>query len=84
MAEFSFLMVLVPILGKAFLSLIGGDAAWDSVGVVPMVAGFLASFGVGVLACRFMIDIIKRGRIIWFAYYCLVAALFSFILYFVK
>ncbi|MFI3281239.1 MAG: undecaprenyl-diphosphate phosphatase [Rikenellaceae bacterium] len=81
-AQFSFLMVLVPILGKSLLSLVGGDAAWDSVGLVPMAAGFLASFVVGVLACKFMINIIKRGKLIWFAYYCLVAALFSYILYF--
>lgn len=83
-AQFSFLMVLAPILGKSLLSLVGGDAAWDSVGVVPMAAGFLASFVVGVLACKFMINIIKRGKLIWFAYYCLVAALFTFVLYFFK
>ncbi len=83
-AEFSFLMVLIPILGKSFLSLVGGDAAWSSVGTIPMAAGFLASFVVGVLACKFMINIIKRGKLIWFAYYCLFAAMFSFVLYFFK
>ncbi len=83
-AQFSFLMVLVPILGKSFLSLVGGDALWSSVGAVPLAAGFLSSFVVGVLACKFMINIIKRGKLIWFAYYCLVAALFTFILYFFK
>ncbi len=83
-AQFSFLMVLVPILGKSFLSLVGGDAVWDSVGVAPMAAGFFASFVVGVLACKFMINIIKRGKLIWFAYYCLIAALFSYVLYFFK
>ncbi len=83
-AQFSFLMVLVPILGKSFLSLVGGDTAFDSVGTVPMAAGFLASFVVGVLACKFMINIIKRGKLIYFAYYCLVAALFSYALYFFK
>ncbi len=81
-AQFSFLMVLVPILGKSLLSLIGGDAAWESVGAVPMAAGFLSSLLVGVLACKFMINIIKRGKLIWFAYYCLVAALFTYALYF--
>ncbi len=84
-AQFSFLMVLVPILGKSLLSVIGGDmAALESVGAVPMAAGFFASFVVGALACRFMIDIIKRGKLIWFAYYCLVAALFSYLLYFIN
>ncbi|MFI3285117.1 MAG: undecaprenyl-diphosphate phosphatase [Rikenellaceae bacterium] len=81
-AQFSFLMVLVPILGKSFLSLVGGDAAIESVGIAAMSAGFLASFAVGVLACKFMINIIKRGKLIWFAYYCLAAAIFSYALYF--
>ncbi len=83
-AQFSFLMVLVPILGKSLLSIVGGDTAFESVGVVPMAAGFFASFVVGVLACKFMINIIKRGKLIWFAYYCLVAALFSYLLYFIN
>ncbi|MFI3331792.1 MAG: undecaprenyl-diphosphate phosphatase [Rikenellaceae bacterium] len=83
-AQFSFLMVLVPILGKSFLSLVGGDTTLSSVGAVPMAAGFLASFVVGTLACKFMINIIKRGKLIWFAYYCLIAALFSYILYFIN
>ncbi len=83
-AQFSFLMVLVPILGKSLLSLLEGGAAWQSVGGVAMFAGFLASFVVGVLACKFMINIIKRGKLVWFAYYCLVAALFSYILYFMS
>ncbi|MFR9523215.1 MAG: undecaprenyl-diphosphate phosphatase [Rikenellaceae bacterium] len=83
-AQFSFLMVLVPILGKAFLSVVGGDPVWNSVGALPMISGFLASFVVGAFACRFMINIIKRGKLVWFAYYCLVAALFSYVLYFFK
>ncbi len=83
-AQFSFLMVLVPILGKSLLSLLSGDAALESVGFGAMFAGFLASFGVGLLACKFMIDIIKRGKLVWFAYYCLVAAIFSYVLYFIN
>ncbi len=83
-AQFSFLMVLVPIVGKSFLSLIGGDVVMEGVGAMPLLCGFLASFGVGALACKFMINIIKRGKLIWFAYYCLLAAIFTFILYFIK
>ncbi len=83
-AQFSFLMVLVPILGKSLLSLVGGDASFEGVSTVAMIAGFLASFVVGVLACKFMINIIKKGKLIWFALYCLAAALFSYILYFIN
>lgn len=81
-AEFSFLMVLIPILGKAFLTLIGGDAVWDSIGTMQLIAGFLASFAAGVLACKFMIALVKRGSLIWFALYCLIAGIFSYALYF--
>ncbi len=83
-AQFSFLMVLVPILGKSFLSLLDGDTSFAGVGTVPMLAGFIASFVVGVLACKFMINIIKKGKLVWFALYCLAAALFSYILYFIN
>ncbi|MFR9566895.1 MAG: undecaprenyl-diphosphate phosphatase, partial [Rikenellaceae bacterium] len=51
------------------------------VGVMPMLAGFLSAFVVGALACRFMIEVVKRGKLIWFAYYCLFAGLLSIVGY---
>ncbi|MFR9603218.1 MAG: undecaprenyl-diphosphate phosphatase [Rikenellaceae bacterium] len=84
-AQFSFLMVLVPILGNTFLDLVGSDGGMDfgNVGTLPMIAGFLASFVVGALACKFMIDIVKRGKLLWFAYYCLAVGLISIVGYFI-
>ncbi len=84
-AQFSFLMVLVPILGNTFLDLVGSDGAMDfgNVGTIPLIAGFIASFVVGALACKFMIDIVKRGKLLWFSYYCLAVGLISIIGYFV-
>ncbi|MFI3301980.1 MAG: undecaprenyl-diphosphate phosphatase [Rikenellaceae bacterium] len=84
-AQFSFLMVLVPILGNTLLDLIGSGGSLDfgNVGGAALVAGFLASFVVGTLACRFMIDIVKRGKLVWFAYYCLVVGLVSIVGYFI-
>lgn len=73
-AQFSFLMVLPPILGNALLDLMKGDFG-GGVEIVPLVCGFLAAFVTGCLACRFMIEIVKRGRLIWFAAYCLVVGL---------
>ena len=73
MAQFSFLMVLAPILGEMFLNIVKGEVVFASIGVVPMIAGFVAAFVVGCLACKFMIDIVKRGKLIWFAVYCAVA-----------
>lgn len=71
-AQFSFLMVLIPILGEALLD---GLKLWkgeetSSLGLVPAVVGFVAAFVTGCLACRFMIEIVRRQRLIWFALYC--------------
>lgn len=72
-ARFSFLMVIIPILGQALLDLVKGlkDGGFDSsVGFMPMFAGFMASFIVGCIACKWMLEIVKRGRLVWFAVYC--------------
>ena len=72
-ARFSFLMVLIPILGAAFLDIIGGDVTSEqSIGAIPLLVGFLAAFLSGLLACSWMIKIVKRGKLIYFAVYCLV------------
>ena len=72
MAQFSFLMVLPPILGNALLDIVKGDFG-GGVEVVPTVAGFIAAFVTGCIACKWMIGIVKRGKLIWFAIYCAVA-----------
>lgn len=69
-ATFSFLMVLAPIIGQSLLDVMDGGMALTGIGVGPLVAGFVTAFVVGCLACRFMIDIVKRGKLIWFAVYC--------------
>ncbi|MBQ2424556.1 MAG: undecaprenyl-diphosphate phosphatase [Alistipes sp.] len=72
-AQFSFLMVLPPILGNALLDCLKGDFG-GGVETLPLVAGFVAAFVTGCIACKWMIDIVKRGKLIWFAIYCAVAA----------
>ena len=79
MAQFSFLMVLVPIIGEQFLDLLKGltgDAVLGG-GLSPvcLVAGFLAAFLSGLLACKVMIALVKKARLTWFALYCLVVSL---------
>ena len=69
-AQFSFLMVLIPILGEAFLDLVGGDFGASSVGVLPLALGFAAAFVSGLFACKVMIALVKRARLKWFALYC--------------
>jgi len=74
-AQFSFLMVLVPILGEAFLDLVGGDVASSSVGAGPLLVGFLAAFVSGLFACKVMIALVKKARLRWFALYCAIVGL---------
>ena len=68
-AQFSFLMVLPPILGNALLDIVKGEFG-GGVEALPLFAGFVASFVTGCVACKWMIDIVKRGKLIWFAIYC--------------
>lgn len=83
-AEFSFLMVLVPILGEAFLSVVGGDlSASGTVGLLPVAVGFVAAFVSGLLACRFMISIVRKAKLAWFSMYCVLAAAFCFCVEFI-
>ena len=74
MARFSFLMVLVPILGITFLDILGGDFSPQKSGipVSAMITGFLAAFVSGLFACKVMIAIVKRSKLVYFAVYCAV------------
>ena len=71
-AQFSFLMVLIPIMGEALLDMIKlfkGTMESD-LALLPAVVGFVAAFVTGCFACRFMIEIVRRQRLVWFALYC--------------
>ena len=80
--KFSFLMVLIPILGEAFLELLdvlSGEVIVGSLGVLPLLVGFVSAFLSGCFACRFMINIVRRQKLIYFAIYCLCAGIFSIV-----
>lgn len=79
-AQFSFLMVLPPILGNALLDCLKGDFG-GGVETLPLVAGFVTAFITGCIACKWMIDIVKRGKLIWFAIYCAVAGVVALAAY---
>ena len=73
-AQFSFLMVLIPILGEAFLDvldLLQGEVT-STLGFLPLCIGFIAAFATGCLACKFMLNIVRKQKLIYFAIYCLV------------
>ena len=73
--RFSFLMVLIPILGEAFLDVVGDGFSQSTVGTLPLLLGFLAAFVSGLFACRFMIAMVKKAKLKWFALYCALVGL---------
>ena len=78
LAQFYFLMVIPPILGEALLDILklvkGEDIAGD-IPTLSLVVGFVAAFLSGCLACKWMINIVKKGKLIYFAIYCAIAGL---------
>ncbi|MCK4568649.1 MAG: undecaprenyl-diphosphate phosphatase [Bacteroidales bacterium] len=72
-ARFSFLMVLIPIIGANFKDFMdGGMTEEGGVGIIPLVVGFLTAFISGLLACKWMIGIVKKGKLFYFAIYCFI------------
>ena len=83
LAQFSFLMVIPPILGEALLDGMKMMKGEDVVGDIPalsLIVGFMAAFIAGCLACKWMINIVKKGKLIYFAIYCAIAGLVTIIL----
>ncbi len=80
-ARFSFLMVIIPILGEAFLDLVGGEfsPAESGLSVTAMLVGFLAAFVSGCAACKWMLKLVQNGRLVWFALYCALMAVFCIV-----
>ena len=75
MAQFSFLMVLVPILGETFLDVVDGEMAASAVGALPLLLGFVAAFFSGLFACRVMIALVRKAQLKWFGLYCALVGL---------
>ncbi len=78
MAQFSFLMVIPPILGEALLDvmkLMKGENIAGDIPALSLVVGFVAAFVSGCVACKWMINIVKKGKLIYFAVYCAVIGL---------
>lgn len=78
-AQFSFFMVIIPILGEALLDvkdmLCASSEMSQSIGILPLAIGFIASFIVGCIACKWMLNIVRKGKLIWFAAYCVLAGI---------
>ena len=80
LAQFSFLMVIPPILGEALLDVmkaVKGEAVLGGIEALPLTIGFLAAFLSGCVACKWMINIVKRGKLIYFGIYCAVVGVIT-------
>ena len=83
LAQFSFLMVIPPILGEALLDgmkMMKGEAVAGDIPALSLIVGFIAAFVSGCLACRWMINIVKKGKLIYFAIYCAIAGTATLVL----
>ncbi|MFH2065097.1 MAG: undecaprenyl-diphosphate phosphatase [Pseudomonadota bacterium] len=76
-ARFSFLMVIIPILGGNFLELLKGDMAGSNIGILPLLIGFFTALASGLVACRAMIHIVKNSKLIYFSLYCFAVGLMA-------
>ena len=84
LAQFSFLMVIPPILGEALLDVkdmfeVGFSEAMSGLSPVAALVGFLAAFIAGCFACKWMINLVKKGKLIWFAVYCVIVGIVAII-----
>lgn len=76
LAQFSFLMVIPPILGEALLDIlkaVKGEESFGGIDTLPLIVGFVAAFVSGCLACQWMINVVKKGKLIYFGIYCAIA-----------
>ena len=82
LAQFSFLMVIPPILGEALLDVLKmtkGENVMGSIETLPLLVGFLSAFVFGCLACKWMINIVKKGKLIYFGVYCAIVGVVTII-----
>ena len=78
--KFSFLMVLIPIIGANLMEIAKGNTSNDSLSFLIIIIGFLTAFISGYFACKWMINLVRKSKMIWFAIYCAIIGLISIIL----
>jgi undecaprenyl-diphosphatase len=79
-AGFSFLMVLIPVIGANLMEMRAGDFSTEGTSFLVILIGFITAFISGYFACKWMINLVKKGNLFWFAAYCILAGVFSILL----
>ena len=78
-ARFSFLMVVPLIFGKIAKDILGGDLSFQSSEMISISAGFVAAFVAGLLACKWMIALVKKSKLIYFSIYCAIVGVIAIV-----
>ena len=78
-AQFSFLMVVPLIFGKMAKDILSGEMASESAALIPLIAGFVAAFITGLIACKWMISLVKKSQLKYFSYYCFAIGILAII-----
>ncbi|MFV9483268.1 undecaprenyl-diphosphate phosphatase [Christiangramia sp. OXR-203] len=78
-ARFSFLMVVPLIFGKIAKDLLGGELTSSSTDLTALAVGFISAFIAGLVACTWMITLVKKSKLSWFAIYCFVVGIAAII-----
>ena len=78
-ARFSFLMVVPLIFGKMAKEIFNGKIASESAAIIPLIAGFIAAFITGLIACKWMISLVKKSQLKYFSYYCFTIGILAII-----
>ncbi len=84
LAQFSFLMVIPPVLGEALLDVkdmfeVGVSEAMGGISPLALIVGFVAAFITGCFACKWMVNLVKKGKLIWFAVYCVIVGIIAIV-----
>ncbi len=83
-AKFSFLMVVPLILGKIAKDILGGDIHFTNEEMIPMATGFVAAFVAGLIACQWMIALVKKSKLVYFSIYCAIVGVVAITYTFIK
>ncbi|MCK8479250.1 undecaprenyl-diphosphate phosphatase [Psychroserpens algicola] len=78
-ARFSFLMVVPLIFGKIAKDVLSGEITYDSSNFTSLSVGFIAAFVTGLFACTWMIALVKKSKLSYFAFYCIIVGIIAII-----
>jgi undecaprenyl-diphosphatase len=79
-AKFSFLMVLIPVIGANLVEMKSGNFTAEGTSISVILAGFITAFVSGYFACKWMINLVRKGNLSWFAVYCVLVGIVSILL----